>query len=438
MLSLSSLFSRGGNAAAPVAVPAAANPASGLGFAADREVRSSLELRRDRTSSMLVWLFVLLGVVIVAGMWFGTFAKQETMRGYVTAATGAVRISTEFAGTVAKVHVAQGDMVEKGQRLLTLVQEQAATDTGPLMESRIASMEDQRSNMQAEIARLDGLMKRDPQDRASFEADFEKLKATLAAEEKSVAAALASQEKQVRKIEGFVQQGYATRETLAAQQRLAIDYSRQLAELRLRSTELLTQQTDRRRQLDQSMTEAGNRRTELMNSVREIDAQLQLVKSQGELDIIAPSSGRLATLAAREGAPVERGQFVAALADPEAPVRIVLEAPARSIGLVNVGDRVVLKYDSFPFKTFGVRHGTVSAISEAALSIPREMQSPDPRKPAESTFLVEVIPETTTIDAYGEERPILIGSTLSADVVVERRRIIQWVLDPILAVRGRL
>ena len=40
--------------------------------------------------------------------------------------------------------------------------------------------------------------------------------------------------------------------------------------------------------------------------------------------------------------------------------------------------------------------------------------------------------------AYGKERPILIGSTLSADVVVEKRRLIDWVLDPVLAMRGRL
>jgi membrane fusion protein len=39
--------------------------------------------------------------------------------------------------------------------------------------------------------------------------------------------------------------------------------------------------------------------------------------------------------------------------------------------------------------------------------------------------------------AYGIDEPIRIGSTLSADIVVERQRLIDWMLDPIRAMRGR-
>ena len=45
--------------------------------------------------------------------------------------------------------------------------------------------------------------------------------------------------------------------------------------------------------------------------------------------------------------------------------------------------------------------------------------------------------ETQLVRTPGVDEPIRIGSTLSADIVVERRRLIDWVLDPIRAMRGR-
>ena len=47
-------------------------------------------------------------------------------------------------------------------------------------------------------------------------------------------------------------------------------------------------------------------------------------------------------------------------------------------------------------------------------------------------------PDSNEIEAYGEKKKLKIGSTLSADIVVEKRRLIDWVLDPIRAMRGRV
>ena len=43
---------------------------------------------------------------------------------------------------------------------------------------------------------------------------------------------------------------------------------------------------------------------------------------------------------------------------------------------------------------------------------------------------MEVRPDTAEIEAYGEKKRLTPGSTLSADIIVERRRLIDWVLDP--------
>ena len=41
-----------------------------------------------------------------------------------------------------------------------------------------------------------------------------------------------------------------------------------------------------------------------------------------------------------------------------------------------------------------------------------------------------------TVTAYGATTPLQPGMTLEADVALERRRLFEWVLDPLYAVTG--
>ena len=441
MLSLDKLKVRGGLSRrpppSPVALPSAM---AGFEMIGDREIRSSLEFRRDRSSATMVAMFALLVVVIIFGLWFVSFSKQEAIRGYVTATTGVTTLTTRFTGVIAKVWVAQGERVTKGQKLVTIRREQAVNDGAALTETSIEAMRQQRANLVAEVERLDAFLAGDGGDRAAFDRDQQALEASLAEQERQVLQVIAEQDALVARIKRQVDQGYATRETLTRYQQTAIEYARQLSEIRIRRTELGASLVDRRRSLDLTATDASNRRAELQNQIQTLDVNLRFAGAEGEVDILSPVDAQVATLHLREGSSVTEKSPVVSLAAPDAPILIALAAQSKSVGLINVGDRVVLKYDAFPYKTFGIHYGTVASVSKSALNLPPlpGTERTDPREPPQSNFLVEVVPERTTIDAYGEERPILIGSTLTADVVVERRRLIEWVLDPIFALRGRL
>ncbi len=159
--------------------------------------------------------------------------------------------------------------------------------------------------------------------------------------------------------------------------------------------------------------------------------------------MVAPTDGEVAGLYVQPGDSVTADQVVAILGDTRADPLIVLEVPARAIGLAKVGQEVVLKYDAFPFKTFGIAKGTIAVISGTPLRNPMLASAEEGGGEAaaaaarQSVYRVEVRPDSRTMRAYGIDEPIRIGSTLSADIVVERRRLIDWMLDPIRAMRGR-
>ena len=155
------------------------------------------------------------------------------------------------------------------------------------------------------------------------------------------------------------------------------------------------------------------------------------------IEIVAPVDGLVTSLGVAPGSVVNAGDFLLSLAPPDAARQIVLEAPSRAIGLVEIGQRVVLKYDAFPFKTFGVKHGVITSVSQAPQAFVTVAQPETDKEGKETTFRIYVEPVEREILAYGQPRRPPLGSSLTADVVVERRRLIDWVLDPIHAIRGR-
>lgn len=412
------------------------------------DLSSTIEFRRDSAANLMTIFFVALALLLVVGMWFGTFSKQETMRGIVLGTKGGQRIVASVSGTVSGIWARQGDTVSSGQKLITIVPQQTAAGAQSLSESDLQALRQQKENATRQMAEIKALMERDERDLADFDASLETLSANLKAQERDIEAAVVEQQALVSKMQRYLKVGYATRDNVTLQEQARQDYSRKLAEVRLQIAQLSTTALERRRAVQQGNTASAGQLSELTRLVAELAARIERAKSAIATDIITVASGQVAAVTVREGSEVEVGDMVAAIGDPDAPIMIGMQAPSKTMGLLAIGQRVVLKYDAFPYKTFGVKYGRIVSISAQPTTLPREDEQQlaiaDPnaakaadRAPPQSKYLIEVEPEDKSIMAYGVERPILIGSTLTADVIVERRRLIDWVLDPILAMRGR-
>jgi membrane fusion protein len=112
-----------------------------------------------------------------------------------------------------------------------------------------------------------------------------------------------------------------------------------------------------------------------------------------------------------------------------------LLAPSRAIGFVTPGQEVRLQLQAFPHQRFGLERGTVRTISATVLA-PSEVSIPglDIREPV---FRVRVSLDRDYVEAYGARIPMQAGMLLSADIVFDRRSLVEWLFDPIYAVRHR-
>ena len=105
------------------------------------------------------------------------------------------------------------------------------------------------------------------------------------------------------------------------------------------------------------------------------------------------------------------------------------------------GQKVFLRYQAYSYQKFGQSEGTVREVSRAALR-PDELAVPGAAITAgaatEPLFRVRVKLDRQTVTAYGAEQPLKAGAVLEASIVLERRRLFEWVLEPLYTITGRI
>ena len=156
--------------------------------------------------------------------------------------------------------------------------------------------------------------------------------------------------------------------------------------------------------------------------------------------IRAPVSGILTALLASVGQRVDAAMSLAALIPADSKMEAVLFVPSSAIGFIKPGRKVILRYDAFPFEKFGQYEGAVLSVSEAdvpTLDLASPAAAPvlnDKR----TTFRIRVALDKDHIEAYGARVRLKPGQTLAADIELDRRRLIQWMFDPLYALGKRL
>jgi membrane fusion protein len=173
------------------------------------------------------------------------------------------------------------------------------------------------------------------------------------------------------------------------------------------------------------------------------EQELINAKGAGDYAIRSPADGVVSTLIAMVGDRVVLEKPMAAIIPSGAELQGMLFVHTNAIGFVKVGQKVLLKYDAYPYQNFGLYESTVDRIDKSIL-YPKDFDSPvsvDPKNTYASNepfYRVLVNLKQQTVTVYGKPYPLAPGMTLKADMLGDRRNIWQWIMDPIYSLRGSL
>lgn len=207
-------------------------------------------------------------------------------------------------------------------------------------------------------------------------------------------------------------------------------------------------------QIDQSIAANHNRIEQLGAALRssqsagaEADADLRLIQAQFDekqisthasdgAQVSATRAGEVTNIQVRVGEVVAGNQTMG-LVVPDgirSAQRAELWVPSRAVGFIRPGNTVWVMFDAFPYQTFGVGKGRVVDVSSAPL-MPNEL--PIPLETKEQMYRVVVALDGDALTAYGRKWVLLPGMRLTADVVLDEKSFLDWLLDPLLAIRKR-
>lgn len=150
------------------------------------------------------------------------------------------------------------------------------------------------------------------------------------------------------------------------------------------------------------------------------------IKARSRLDaktIRSPIDGTVQQLAVHHrGAVVTPAQALMVVVPSGASLEVEATLENRDIGFVEVGQPVEVKVDAFPFTRYGSIDGSVVGLSSDAVA--------DDRKGMVFTMRVEL--EQSEIDVNGDTVPLSPGMTVSVEAMTGKRRLIEYVLSPLL------
>jgi len=190
-------------------------------------------------------------------------------------------------------------------------------------------------------------------------------------------------------------------------------------------------------QLDQALAEAPQqRRAARATAERDMATLVQesvQMEADGELLLRAPLAGLVASRLVEAAQAVQVGQPILSLLPDGSVLRAQLLVPSAAIGFVKPGDRVLLRYQAYPYQKFGSHEGTVIRVSRSAI-VPASSRG----EASDPVYRVLVSLDEQTVLAYGQHEALRPGMRLDADIMGERRRLYEWILEPLYSVTGKV
>lgn len=389
-------------------------------------------LLQPQSTKIISWSAVAMVGTIFAFLFLAQYSRKETVNGYLIPASGILRIVVPRAGVVRTVHVQQGEEVEQGQPLLTIDTDQIA-----------ATGEDVNAKM------LETLV----QQRRLLDQQVQAEEQRTLSEQQKLAAAIRGLETELSHLKGQViiqlqridlseaivvpaaqlsAKGYMSDIEHKRRQEALLEQKQNLIALNQQIASHESQLTEKRYTLEQVPTVMAEKIQLLRNEISATEQRIAEVNGRRAYVIRAPTAGRVSALHAHQGQTADPRFLQVAIMPPDAQLRAELFVPTRAIGFVRVGQPVRFLYEAFPYQSFGSYSGRTIQVSHTILTtsdvaVPISIKEP--------VYRVTAALDRPDINAYGQKVPLQPGMLLKADIILEKRPLLAWLLDPLLSAR---
>jgi len=380
---------------------------------------------------LLIWV-----VAVFIWLTVGSYSRKESVTGWLEPVSGVAKVYAERSGIIKQVLIREGDRVIKGQPLIVVNGDRILADGKNLESILLEEYESQKNLVNEQMERGDKIYRQQLYDIDQRIAASSEDLALLEKQMELQARHYALITEQVERYRLLKRNGHISSAemdgVIAQELELYVD-RQELARSRVNLRNQI-QQLERDRLL--LPEEYANSSDQLRAHLSDLAQQIARLHGQRAYIIKATRAGVVSNLQVVEGHQAQTNIPLLSVI-PEGHTLIAqLLVSVRSAGFLREGQSVKIRYDAFPYQKFGLYSGTVLEVSDSVI-LPDELHHV-PIVVGEPVFKVTAKLAESTVNAYGQRFPLKPGMTLSADIQLSERSLLEWLLEPIYSLKGRL
>ncbi|MCL2914998.1 HlyD family efflux transporter periplasmic adaptor subunit [Shewanella corallii] len=385
--------------------------------------------REYRWYAMILAGIVLFSLVL---LFTGEYGRHARVFGVITVDKGLVKVTAIKEGRVAQQVFDQGQLVDKGDLLYVIsTTRHSSTDKDldasllerqkSLQTSMERDLELARNAFDDEMALLEGKIKARQQEIAHLDEQLGIYGERLELSQQGIA-----------RNQKLLKAGHVNQVQIDNLMEAHLSLKTRLSELKMKRSSSLASLDELQVQLRLKPDEFDEKENRLQRTLIENRQRIADISANIDYQIYAPSSGVIGGQYTHTGEFIRKGNVLATLIPKGSQLQAELYVPADAIGFIQSGQTVAMRYSAFPYQHFGVQNGQVVNVSKV-ISLPEELETSIKLEGA--VYKVTVAIESQSINAKGDDIPLEAGMELEASIKLEKRSLMQWILDPIYSLR---
>lgn len=372
---------------------------------------------------------------LAAALYFVEYTRKERVTGQISLDKGLVKVFPQATGMITKRLFKEGDTVEAGQVLFTVSTERSSKlgDTQKVIAQQIAlrklGLETEKSKQVVISFEEEAALKQRAKDiqneltHLHTELDTYRRKVGL-----SKTALARSKDLNLQK---FVSQADTDNK-----EQDVLEQSARLQTLERTSLNFQKELNGLQSDIQNAPLRAKNRVSEFDRLIAMLDQEAAETESRRELEVRAPQAGKITAVLAELGQMMSPDKPLLSILPKNSNLQAVLYAPTKAVGFIQPGQKVNLRYEAYPYQKFGQYEGIVKEISRTALQASELQIAPSASR--EVLYRVVVTLNSPHVMAYGQPAALQEGMQLEADILIDTRKLYEWVLEPLYSLTGKL
>jgi membrane fusion protein len=388
---------------------------------------------------MPFWVLTLLGLVaaglIIAVALWGQYTRRERVEGFLQLDVGAAKVSFTDSGRVAELLVKEGQQIKEGMPMARISIERAISAPAATGEAIASGLTQRRGSLEKEQGQMRELALQQLQQVRKKASDLQNEITQVGTEIKLQTQRLTSAKAEALRWADLAKQKFASDVAARQKQDDATDQEIRVQALKRQKLTLERDLSAAKLEEPSVALRARAQEEQVNRQISELQQTMVIEEAKRETIIKAPITGIVTNITVSSGQSVAADSAFATILPAGSKLQVDLLVPTRAIGFVTKGKEVSLRYDAFPFERFGQYRGVIVDVSQTVWSAGDKVGPLTVREPA---YRITAKLDKQSVEAMGQEIPLRSGMLVNADILLEKRSLLEWIFEPVLQLRGRL